>query len=133
MPATIMDGPSLSAVIASGPVYPSRFVNYGTSDFQVVQASNGGQSIGISQEGRSAPPDDENSSTSYAGTTGDLVAIYGVGRTCLLELGTTVTVGAVLGPGSDGKGILAASNPVGAIAKQGGVSGDLIQVVVEVS
>jgi hypothetical protein len=131
--STVLDGPSLSAVIASGPIYPSRFVKYAINSFQVAQCGSGDQPIGIAQEGAWLPPDDENSSDSSAGQTGGVLAIYGVGRNCLLTLGSAVSVGAALAPDSQGRGVPASTNPVGAIAKQSGVSGDLIQVVVEVS
>jgi hypothetical protein len=79
---------------------------------------------------------DENYSDGNSWALGQLIGIYGVGRTTVLELGSTVTAGQTLSAMSDGsgKGVpQTASNPIGAIAKQGGVSGDLIQVIVEVN
>lgn len=129
--ATILHGPSLSAIVASGSVYPSRFVKYDTTDYKVVQAEADDSVIGISQEGAKLPPTDENYSSGLYFSAGDAIAIYGVGRNCLLELGTTVVVGDALGPDADGKGITVATEKnFGAFAKEGGVSGDLIQVVV---
>jgi hypothetical protein len=143
------NGPSLSAIIGSGTVAPCRFVSYctavasttgnpghgGYADFLVYASPSGGTPIGISEQGQQLPPTDEN----YGTTTwaeGQLIGIYGVGRTCLLELGSTVTAGQLLGPLSDGTGkggVVSTNATMGAIAKQGGVSGDLIQVIVEVA
>ena len=143
------NGPSLSAIIGSGTVSPCRFVMYSTgvasstanpghggyADFLVQACASGGTPCGISEMGSQLPPDDENS-TGNSWATGQLIGIYGVGRTTLLELGSTVTAGQTLSAMADGSGRgvpQTASNPIGAIAKQGGVSGDLIQVVVEIN
>jgi len=144
------NGPSLSAFIGSGTVAPCRFVMYSTAvassaanpghgnyaDFLVQACASGGTPCGISEQGQQLPPTDEN----YGTTTwanGQLIGIYGVGRTTLLELGSTVTAGTALSAASDnsGKGVpcLGSAYPIGAIAKQGGVSGDLVQVVVEIN
>lgn len=133
MSNTILTGPSLSALVASGSVYPSRFVKYGTTDYEVVQCVATQLPVGISQEGAKLPPTDENYSAGLAFSAGDLIGIYGVGRVCLLELGSTVTVGDALGPDADGKGITVGGTTgvdFGAFAKASGVAGDLIQVVV---
>jgi hypothetical protein len=141
----ILSGPSLSAVIGSGTVSPSRFVSYvalassltnPTGGFTVEACPSGGTPCGISEMGSQLPPDDENYSSGNSWATGQLIGIYGVGRTTVLELGSTVSAGQTLSAMADGTGRgvpQTASNPIGAIAKQGGVSGDLIQVVVEVN
>ena len=128
--ATTLTGPSLSALVATGSVYPSRFVKYDT-DYQVKQCEAGELPIGVSEAGAKLAPTSENYSAGTAFSAGDVVAIYGVGRTCLLELGSTVSAGDALGPDADGKGITVATQVnFGAIAKTAGVSGDLIEVVV---
>ena len=142
---TYFNGPSLSAVIGSGTVSPSRFVAYVSlastvtnpgGGFTVQACTSGGTPCGISEAGSQLPPDDENYSSGNSWALGQLIGIYGVGRTCMLELGSTVTAGQTLSAMADGSGRgvpQSASNPIGAIAKQGGVSGDLIQVVVEIN
>ncbi len=137
------NGPSLSAIIGSGSVSPSRFVSYmslassvtnPSGGFTVQASPSGGTPCGISEAGSQLPPDDENYAAGNAWAVGQLIGIYGVGRTALLELGSTVTAGQPLGPMTDGSGRgVPGVTPIGAIAKQGGVLGDLIQVVVEVS
>jgi hypothetical protein len=141
----ILNGPSLSAIIGSGSVSPSRFVSYvalassltnPTGGFQVEACPSGGTPIGVSEAGSQLPPDDENYAAGNAWAVGSLIGIYGVGRTTILELGSTVVAGTNLSAMADGSGRgvpQTASNPIGAIAKQGGVSGDLIQVIVEVN
>jgi hypothetical protein len=129
---TILDGPSFSAVVASGTIAPSVFVQFGTTPFEVVLAT-GGLPSGISQEGQKYPPDDENASSTYAGVAGDLISVYGPGRTCLLTLGSAVTTGNALKPNTSGQGVPASGSvDAGAIATQSGATGDLIRVIVNI-
>ncbi len=130
---TIMDGPSFSAVIASLNVSPSRFVKFGTTSFQVLQCVGSDAPVGVSQEGQKYPPSDENASNTYAGSAGDVIAIYGPGRTCLLELGSAVTVGNFVKPDSSGRGVPASGGVnAGAVATESGIPGDLIRVIVNI-
>jgi hypothetical protein len=159
MPITILHGPSLSAIVGSGTISPARFVKYAalgssttnpTNGFLVVQCIAGQQPLGISETGAPNAPTDENygggiatatgstvakgtSGTGNAWGKGDLIGIHSSGRNTLLELGSTISAGAVLGPDAYGRGIPATVDFAGAVAKQGGVTGDLIQVIVEVS
>ena len=120
--------PSLSFVVGSGTIYPSRFVTLGPSDYSVQQSVASGVVIGISQEGGRLAPTDENSATPYAGALGDQIAVYGIGRTCLLTIASTITVGNTLISDANGKGVYAASGNLAAVAMESGVSGDLIKV-----
>jgi len=129
--ATITHGPSLSALVATGTIAPSRFVKYGTTEYQVVECNADETPVGISQEGAKLAPTDENYSAGTTFSQGDIIGIYGVGRICLLELGSTVSVGDLLGPDADGKGIAVTDTAFGAFAKSDGVEGDLIEVVVQ--
>lgn len=129
-----MDGnlPNLTFV-CSGTIYPSRFVSVDPSDdYQGYQSPSGGRVIGVSQTGSRLPPTAANAGNTYAGTTGDLIGVYGVGKTCYLKLGTTVAAGDALKPDASGQGIngVSAGNYYGAVALQQGVSGDLIRVSV---
>jgi len=159
MPITILHGPTLSAIVGSGTVSPARFVKYialastvanPTGGWKVVQCIAGEQPLGISETGTPNAPTDENygggiatstgstvakgtSGTGNAWGAGDLIGIHSLGRNTLLEIGSTITAGAALGPDAYGRGVPATADAVGAIAKQGGFSGDLIQVIVEVS
>lgn len=128
-----MPAPNL---VAAGNIYPSRFVkSYASGDNAVVQAGANEAICGISNEaGRSAPIPEV--STNYAAISGDALQVYGLGDTCLLELGDTVTRGNLLKGDADGKGVPIASSGTtlqqyGARALKSGVVGEkvLVQIV----
>lgn len=141
-------GQGFSMIVGSGSVLPSTFVtplatkadstNDTIAGYACKQAVLSTQAIcGISQEGTRLAPDENQSTyagkyTGVAGYTGDPIKVYGIGDTCLLLLGTTVTPGQMLmSDGSTGAGIPATSGGYfGAQAREGGNSGDLIRVQV---
>jgi hypothetical protein len=142
------NGQGFSMIVGSGSVLPSTFVTPLTSSadsandviagYACKQAILSSQAIcGISQEGTRYAPTDELQSTAagkytgVAGYTGDPIKIYGLGDTCELLLGTTVTPGAYLMADSTGAGITATSGgQIGAQARESGNAGDLIRVQV---
>lgn len=120
---------------ANGNISPSRFVAIDASDNNsVLQAASGQRPFGISSEGgREAPI--PSVSTVYAAQAEDNVNVYGLGMTCLLELGAACLAGHRLKPDSNGKGIPLAGTPAtiehyGAEAMEAGSSGDFIKVLV---
>ncbi len=120
--------------VASGNILPSTFVILTTSaPGKVTQASTGERIYGVSQIGtRSAPF--EGLDSNYAAIAGDNVMIFGIGQKCLLRIGGTVTHGDYLKSDSSGFGVTASTDQddYGAIAQASGVSGDLIEVLVQV-
>lgn len=120
--------------VAGGDIAPSRFVKAGSTDFEVLQATANAQILGIAQEGtREAPI--PSVSTNLAASDTETLSVYGLTEECLLELGGTVTVGARLKSDANGKGVAAATTGTtaqeyGAIALEGGASGELIRVQV---
>jgi hypothetical protein len=122
--------------IAGGTIRPSRFVKYTANDFEVAEADANEKIAGISQEGtRTAPIPDV--STNEAAQSGETLQVYGDGEDCLLELGGTVVPGDDLKSDADGKGVViatgAALQQIGAVALEGGVSGELIRVQVKLA
>ena len=121
--------------IAGGTIAPSRFVTHSqANDFEVTQAAANDKIAGISQEGtRTAPIPDV--STNEAAQSGETLQVYGDGEDCLLELGGAVNPGDELKSDADGKGVQIAAGAtvqqIGAIALEGGASGELIRVQVK--
>lgn len=120
---------------ANGNILPSRFVAVdGTDNNSVLQASSGQRPFGISSEGgREAPI--PSVSTVYAAQNEDNVNVYGLGMTCLLELGAGCLSGHRLKPDANGKGIPILGTPntiehYGAEAMEAGSAGDFIKVLV---
>lgn len=124
---------ALVPMIAGGDILPHRFVKPSTAaDNTCLQAGAGELPIGISQRGTRNTPfgslDDGK-----AAVAGESLRLYGPNETCMLELGGTVTAGAVLKADADGKGVAAgAGDKYGAIAGQAGTSGKLIEVLVQI-
>jgi hypothetical protein len=119
--------------VAQGNIRPSRFVKIDTAnDNGVLEADAGERTIGISTEAGNEPPL-PSVSTIYAGIDNQPMAVYGLGETCLLELGDTVTRGDRLKSDADGCGVTASSsgNLFGAIALSSGAVGEKIRVQVQ--
>lgn len=119
----------------NGNVAPSRFVSIdGSDNNSLLQSTAGQRAFGISSEGgREAPV--PSLTTVYAGQDGDNMAFYGLGNTCLLELGAACLAGNRLKPDANGKGIQIAGTPgiiehYGAEALEAGSAGDFIKVLV---
>lgn len=118
--------------LPGGNIAPSRFVKLDTSNVgKVLQCGAGENIFGIS-----SPTTRRMALTGwddgYAGVSGDgAMNIIGPGDDeALLELGGTVTHGDYLKSDADGKGVTGSTDKdrVGAIAMQGGTSGQLIKV-----
>lgn len=118
--------------MANGNIAPSRFVKQDTTaEGKVLQCGNTEKMFGISHEGKRNPPltglDD-----GYAAIAGEGLPVYCWHDTdeCWLELGGTVAVDDRLGSDASGMGVTTTSDNawVGAVALQGGVSGQLIKV-----
>lgn len=122
-----LNTPKLNFVCGSA-IYPSRFVKVSASaDYQCLPCTASDTPDGISQEGGRYPP--VTGATGVAGDTNDPLAVYAVQQTCILELGSTVTRGSLVGPDSAGKGIPALTGQTyGAVALESGVSGNKIRV-----
>ncbi len=124
-----------SWTVLDGPVSPSRFVTV-VGDFQVNQSQANQRVIGIAQPGSDKPPLSDLVSTNYAASdAGDSLTVYGPGEIAPLELGGTVVAGDLIKSDSVGRGVKSAvegASPQnhGAIAMQGGSSGEIIRVLV---
>ncbi len=121
--------------IASGTIRPSRFVHATDNDFEVAESGANEAIAGISMEGtRTAPIPDV--ATNEAAQDGESLHVYGQGESCLLELGGTVNPGDLLKSTATGTGEVitsgAALQEIGAKALEGGVSGELILVQVQI-
>jgi hypothetical protein len=118
-----------------GDINPARFVTRSTAaDFTVIQSVADAIPCGISQRWAEVAP--LPGASTLAGTTGGLIQVHQPGMsgdphdsTVWLELGGTVTRGALLMPNASGQGITATSGKyAGAIADESGVSGNFIRV-----
>ncbi len=123
--------------VAGGTILPCRFLVASTSaDFTALQASTAGAVVfGISQEGSKIPPIDgwTDSISGNACVVGDPVPYWGEHDEALLELGGTVTAGALLSTDANGKGVVSSTSghAIGARALQAGSSGEKIRVAIE--
>lgn len=129
------------SLVATGDVYPCRFVKLATTaDNAGLAAGANDRTIGISGTGTNAAPGTA-ADTGYLAKLSNLAGLpdtipaFGPGRKCLLELGGTVARGDYIKSGAAGVGITSAtSGPtlqyVGAVALQSGISGDKILVLV---
>jgi hypothetical protein len=119
---------------AGGTINPSRFVMLDVSNaFVGLQATAGAGIMGISHEStRTAPVPDTSASQTHC-ISGEPIGLYDDNEICLLEIGDTVAVGDKLKSDANGKGIPVDTTSggyqeVGAVAVQGGSSGDKIKV-----
>lgn len=119
--------------LASGSVIPSRFVKRDTTaDGKGLQCGAGDQVAGVSQKGSRRIPygglDDGN-----CAIAGEPFEYYAEGELAYLELGGTVAAGDRLKSDSVGRGITTTTDQdeYGAIANWAGVSGNLIEVLVQ--
>ncbi len=122
---------------AGGTIRKSRFVVIDPSDDStVLESGANGIIFGIAQEfSRDVPVDDIAGSGVNAAIDGDQIRVFGDGDApVLLELGATVASGDHLRSTASGAGQkqTLASEPVGAIALESGVSGVLIRVQVSI-
>ena len=114
---------------AGGDILPSRFIKI-SADYTAVAATTGSDlCFGISHDSTKAAPADGLASDKHA-EDGDHVSYYKLGDSCLLELGGTVAAGGLIEPSTAGVGVAAtgAGDLAGAVALEGGVSGELIRV-----
>jgi hypothetical protein len=105
-----------------------------TVDHGGLQATTNAKIIGILHDGGRVPPI-PGTGTVLGAALGDSLRLYGNGDICLLTYGGTIKAGDYLNSDTNGKGTAIASTGVkhiGAIALQGGVSGDikLVQVTI---
>lgn len=118
--------------VAAGDIYPHRFVAiYASADNKYQQCTAGAMPAGVSQRGTRRMPYEGYADTKAA-IAGGSIQVFGVGETCILELGGTVSPGDLLKSDSDGKAVTAsAGDKYGALAGQGGTSGKLVEVIVQ--
>ena|ERR1700752_5024045 len=123
--------------LAGGDIYPCRFVKQSAAaDHNFLQAGANEPVIGISQVGTNTAPI-PNVTSDKAATAGQQLRIHSEPEECLLELGGTVVAGDRLKADADGKGVAIASSGTtpqncGAVAQQGGDSGNKIMVTIQV-
>lgn len=122
---------------ASGDIRPSRFVTQ-DGDFTCAESNANDRIVGVSMEGTRTAPISDVVLTNLAAQVGESLKTYGDGEECLIELGDTVVVAteARLKADADGKAVPVATSGttvqnIGGFALQGGISGDLIRMVVQ--
>lgn len=117
--------------VSGGNIAPSRFVALESgSAYTVIQCDASKTPVGISEKWKQDWDD------TYHATDGKPVGVFGMGRTGLLELGGTVSAGMFLKSDADGKGVeasltLSSHQDIGARALMNGLSGEFIEVRVE--
>ncbi len=122
--------------VAGGDIYPCRFVKADTNDYTFLQATANDPIIGISQSGTNKAPIPDVTSDKAA-VSGESLRLHTPPETCLLELGGTVAAGERLKADADGKGVSIATSGTtpqryGAVAREGGASGNKIHVMIEI-
>jgi hypothetical protein len=119
---------------AGGDVAPCRFVTLSASAFTIQAATANQPPIGVSFSGtREAPVP---SASPLLAIAGEGCPIWGPGETALLELGGTVTTGALLKSDASGKGVAIAASGTdlqryGAVALEPGAAGERIRVLIQ--
>jgi hypothetical protein len=117
---------------ANGNITPASFVKLDTSgDGLVALAGAGEKVVGVSQAGTRRTPY-ESLDDGYAAIAGEDLEVFGIGEECWLQIAGTITQGDRLKSDASGYGVAVASNndEYGAVARQAGVSGQLIRVQV---
>jgi hypothetical protein len=123
--------------LAGGDIRPCRFVKQSASeDYNLLEADANDPLVGISQSGTNVAPI-PNVTSDKAAIAGQQFRVHRPGESCLLELGGTVAAGDRLKSDADGKGVAIATSGTtpqryGGVAMQAGVSGEKIQVEVQI-
>jgi hypothetical protein len=116
--------------VASGDIYPARFVKYDPADGKVLQCVAGDVPFGISQEGTRRSPYVDG--TGRAAAAGEQLAVYTLGERAQLQVAAAVTPGLRLKPDANGMGIAAAGiDAYGGWAQWNGAAGKLIEVLID--
>lgn len=119
---------------AGGDVAPCRFVTLASAAFTIQTAAADQPPLGVSFSGtREAPVP---SASPLLAIAGEGCPIWGPGETALLELGGTVTTGALLKSDASGKRVVVASTGTalqryGAVALEPGAAGERIRVLIQ--
>lgn len=120
--------------VARGTVNPCRFVKVSLNqDNAVEQAGSNDRPYGISALWIHDAP--IPGAGTDAASSGEMLKVYDLGETCLLELAGTVARDDMLISDTNGKGVVTATTGttiqwIGATALEAGVSGNLIRVSV---
>lgn len=121
--------------VAGGDIRPSRFVKVSTAaDHTVLEADANEAVIGISHESTQDAP--ISGASANAAESGDQLTVYGIGRSCLLKIGSGgCTRGDELKSDADGQGVTRATTGttlqhVGAIALESASEGEFARVLV---
>lgn len=112
--------------VATGNINPARFVKM-SGDFSVAQAGASDSPVGVSFDIA------RNATATLAAVSGEGIGVYTEGAECWLQAGDTVTAGQLLIPDASGQGVpVSGYVSLGAIALEGGASGELIRVQVRI-
>lgn len=127
-----MPSPTGFGYVAGGNISPAVFVMLSTTaDSTILQATAGALTIGVSSRSTHTAPlsglDD-----GYNAVEGESVRIFVEGEVCGLTLGGTVAAGDRLKATTNGVAITGTAGATyGARALEAGISGEIIQVIVE--
>jgi hypothetical protein len=124
------------AGIATGDIYPARFVKAGTGGFSVTQCGANDPVFGISQFGTNGPPI-PGSTNDKAATVGQTLRVHKPGERCFVQAGAAITSGNRLKADTDGKATPVAGGTtterIGAVALQDASTGEFCEVEVQIS
>ena len=122
--------------VAGGDIKVSRFVKIEASvDHTVVVCGAGDIAIGVSHEGpelASLPPDTTASVDLIAAYDGNSCRVYGIGDSCEVFAGGTITAGALLKPDASAKAVVCSSgDEYSAVARAGAAADERCQITLE--
>lgn len=121
------------AGIATGDIYPARFVKAGAGGFSVTQCGANDPVFGVSQFGTNGPPI-PGVTFDKAATVGQTLRVHKPGEQCFVQAGAAITSGNRLKADADGKGIPLAGGTTaeqfGAVALQDASTGEFCAVEV---
>lgn len=125
--------------LADGDINPSRFVTQdgASGDNRVLQSTANLRIAGVSQQSTKNAP--VSGGSALAASQNDAVEVYGPNEQCLLTFGGTIVAGDILRSDANGKavavkrdGTITGVQYYGARALEGGVSGEIHRVVVDI-
>lgn len=117
--------------VATGNIYPRRFVKASGTDGKVTQCGSGELPLGVSGQGTRRPQYID--SNGYHASANEPCLVYGLGEECEIELAGTVNQGDRLASDGNGKATATTTDQVqyGGFALMDGVSGQTILMRVQ--
>lgn len=120
--------------VASADILPAKFVKIVSgTDHQIVICSADEVAVGVTHESTmDAALPGVAAASLPAAKAGTACRIYGLGESCEIEAGGTITAGAYLKPDADGNAVACSStDDYSAVARAGAADGEKVQVFIE--